>query len=589
MTTPITVPARSRAQLVAHGIEMNRGGIAVLSGVNLTVLPGSRVGIVGENGQGKTTLIQILAGSLAPDSGSVRRIGTLGTADQEMPINDGRTVGDLIDAELADARAAIVALDEAAAALALGGHGTDRAYSRALADAELLDAWDADRRVDVALNALHAETNRSRPLAEMSVGQRYRVRLACLLGANHDFLLLDEPTNHLDRSGLDFLTTKLNESAGCVILVSHDRALLSDVATVILDLDPTRDGKPRLYGGGYAGYLSGRRTERARWEVEYERQQIEFALLTEELETAQGRLETSWRPDKGTGKHQRATRAPALVRQVNRRIEALENREITTPEPPLKFAMPWLPDFASEPAVLARIADRPRTPEAHSDAPRDEEILVSAIDVTVDGRLPVPVTGTIEAGSRLVVSGPNGAGKSTLLAVLAGLVEPTSGSVRVEKSVRIELLAQESAVLAASTPGRAYDDRLSELLSRGLIDEDHFVSFESLGLLNAFDTVKRISDLSIGQQRRLDLALALAAQPHLLLLDEPTNHLSISLVEDLTEALGTTPAAVVVATHDRQMRRDLSQWPHLELAASTNSVRLTGERAKDNNHEKQRL
>src|SRR5699024_6745466 len=121
----------------------------------------------------------------------------------------------------------------------------------ALEKAEALEAWDAERRAQLALDALEAETNHAVLLSTLSVGQRYRVRLACLLGGAHDFLLLDEPTNHLDGGGLEFLTASLRERNGGVVLVSHDRALLADVAESVLSLDPTPDGRPRLYGDGY--------------------------------------------------------------------------------------------------------------------------------------------------------------------------------------------------------------------------------------------------------------------------------------------------------------------------------------------------
>ncbi|WP_328468054.1 ATP-binding cassette domain-containing protein [Actinoplanes sp. NBC_00393] len=536
MSVSITLPARARAQLVATQLRVVRGGRTVLDGVDLAVSAGMRCGVIGENGRGKTTLLQVLSGVLTPDSGAVQRLGTIGVAEQEMASAGGETVGDTIDTELADVRAALRALNEAALALsgeqpgadevapALSGGrpGADEAYARALEVAELLDAWDADRRVDLALESLGAVTDRQRPLRTLSVGQRYRVRLACLLGANHDFLLLDEPTNHLDAAGLDFLTARLREHPGGIVVVSHDRALLADVATTILDLDPSRDGRPAVYGGGYAGYQDGRAAALARWEQEYERQQAEHARLTQDLSAAQDRLVTGWRPDKGTGKHKRATRAPGLVRSVHRRRDDLERHAVTAPAPPLRFRMPELP---ARPGVL-----------------------LSAAEVTVDGRLRKPVSLAVESGSRLVVTGPNGSGKSTLLAVLAGLQETSSGVVRGAPGVRIGLLSQESPERAAQSP---------PWVTEAVAD---------LGLLPAADRGRPVPELSTGQQRRLDLAMLLASRPHVLLLDEPTNHLSIALVDELTEALRVTPAAVVVATHDRQMRRDVSGWPELTLA-----------------------
>jgi macrolide transport system ATP-binding/permease protein len=378
------------------------------------------------------------------------------------------------------------------------------------------------------------------PLAQLSVGQRYRVRLACLLGAERDLLLLDEPTNHLDADGLAHLTARLREHSGGVVLVSHDRALLADVVTAVLDLDPSRDGRPRLYGGGYAGYRDGRRAERARWAGEYEAQQTERQRLDADLAAAQDRLTTGWRPDKGTGKHTRATRAPALVRAVHRRQEDLAAHAVAVPEPPLRPAVPELP-------VLPGSA------------------LLSAVDVGVAGRLRHPVAVTLHSGDRLLVTGPNGAGKSTLLAVLAGLLVPTTGTVHRAGPARVALLGQESPAAGRRSAGSVYAAAQARLVSTGRLGPDEVVPLDALGLLDTADAGRPVGELSLGQQRRLDLAMVLGARPHVLLLDEPTNHLSIGLVDELTEALHATGAAVVLATHDRRLLRDVAHWPRRHL------------------------
>jgi macrolide transport system ATP-binding/permease protein len=531
------VRARSRAQLVAASVHVERGGRPVLVDVSVSVSAGTRLGVVGENGRGKSTLLHVLAGTLRPDSGTVSRIGSIGVAEQELAAGDARTVGELIDVELADARAALQALDEAAAAMAAEVEGADDEYAAALDAATALDAWDADRRVDLALDALGAVRDRSRALAQMSVGERYRVRLACLLGAQHDFLLLDEPTNHLDEHGLDFLTAALRDHPGGVVLVSHDRVLLADVATKILDLDPSIDERPRVYGDGYEGYRAGRSAAMARWEQDYDQHLAEEARLADDLSAAQNRLRSSWRPPKGTGKHQRATRAPSLVRAVNRRIDDLADHAVSRPMAPLRFHMPEL-------ATLSGVT------------------LVRAEEVAVDGRLTGPVTVALESGDRLLITGPNGAGKSTLLAVLAGQLEADQGSVRVAANARIGFVAQETPSADRRRVHDIYEARMHQLRHLGL---DATVPLRSLGLLSAADTARPLAELSMGQQRRLDLALALAGRPHALLLDEPTNHLSIALVDELTEALDATAAAVVVVTHDRQLRRDLGHWPELVI------------------------
>lgn len=543
MLTPThRLPARHRAQLLASDVCVMRGITPVLDHVDLVVTPSSRIAIVGENGTGKTTLLHVLAGLLQPDNGSVQRTGTLSLAEQEMDVADSRTVGQAVADAIAEPLAALADLDAASLALADETDTAADAYAAALERAELLDAWDAERRVQVALEALHAETDMSQPLAALSVGQRYRVRLACLLGADDDFLLLDEPTNHLDRSGLEYLTERLRTRTGGVVVVSHDRALLGDLAETVVDLDPTPDGRPRVYGNGYAGYREGRAAERERWEQEYERQQSELARLQDSLSAAQNRLVSGWRPDKGTNKHGRATRAGGLVQSVHRRQEALEAHAVTVPEPPQVFRFPEL-------------------------SARSGAALLSVDDVSVTGRLLGPVSFGLSRRGRLVVTGTNGAGKSTLLAVAAGELTPDTGAVRTSKGTRLGFLRQETALPPDRRASDVFARHVDALVAAGVLRAAEPIGMSQLGLLRPREASKRVGELSMGQQRRLDLALVLAARPHVLLLDEPTNHLSIALVDELTEALGATQAAVVVSSHDRQLLRDVDEWPRLDLTA----------------------
>ncbi len=538
-TSPVA-PARSRAQILVSDVSIMRGATPGLTGIDLVVTPASRIAVVGENGRGKSTLLHVLEGTLMPDQGQVSRIGTLGIAEQEMSTADERTVGEVVAEALAEALAALQELEAASIALAEGHSGSQERYAAALQRAEILDAWDAERRIRVALDALDAESDWSRRLSELSVGQRYRVRLACLIGSHEDFLLLDEPTNHLDRAGLEFMTDQLKARQGGVVVVSHDRALLADIAITTIDLDPTPDERPRVYGGGYEGYRAGRRAERERWEQEFSRQQAERVRLHEDLSAAQNRLVTGWRPDKGTGKHQRATRAGGLVQSVRRRQEALERHAITMPEPPqaLRF-----PEFSV----------------------RAGATFITAENVRVEGRLPCPVSLRVEGHTRLLVTGPNGAGKSTLLSVLAGELSPSIGQVHRSPNARVVLLRQESNLPLDLRADEVYTSHLGTLVEAGELASSQAVGLSSLGLLRPREASKRVGELSMGQRRRLDLALALGSQPHVLLLDEPSNHLSIALVDELTDALKATSAAVVLSTHDRQLLRDLDDWPQIVL------------------------
>ena len=514
-TSPAALSAAGTAHLRTRGLRLARGGRIVLDAVDLTLAPGDRLAVVGENGRGKTTLLDALAGRLEPDAGTIERHGSLGLVEQELPttVEDGtqeRTIGDLLDLLLARPLAAMSALDEAAEGLAEDSPAAAERYDRALAEATALDAWDAPRRLQVALEEVGALTERTRPLSTLSVGQRYRVRLAGVIAARDEIWLLDEPTNHLDARGLAHLTGAIREHPGAVAVVSHDRALLADVATAFLDLDPTQDSRPLQVGGGIEAWQEARRRTRIAWEDAYRAQQEERQHLAAAADHARSRLSTGWKPDKGTGKHQRQSHAPGIVRAVSRRQEELAAHRIDVPPPPPALSLPSAQTPAGRP-------------------------LLRADAVQIPGRL-TETTLRIEGGDRLLVLGRNGAGKTTLLRVLAGQLAPATGAVRVLGGARIGLLAQEARERGRAEPG-------------------------DLGAEAPAGSHRG----SPGERRRRELGALFGSRPDLLLLDEPTNHLGIGGVDDLLAALEETGSAVVLATHDRSVMRALSHWPRLEL------------------------
>ncbi|WP_202865321.1 ABC-F family ATP-binding cassette domain-containing protein [Ornithinimicrobium sufpigmenti] len=538
------IPAGAAAHIRADGVHVTLGDRRVLSDVDLVLSARSRLAIVGENGRGKTTLLRVLAGLTAPDAGTVSRTGTLAVVEQTLAVSGDETVGSIVQSTIADSLEALRRLERATHALARQRPGADEQYAEALAVATTVDAWDAERRVDVALAGLGACTDRHRLLSSLSVGQRYRVRLACVLGSAPDLLLLDEPTNHLDAAALAFLTERLRSHRGGLALVTHDRALLRDVATSFLDLDPSQDGRPRLSAGGYDAWVQGRKRDRARWEQDHADQLAERARLVQAAEDARGRLHSGWRPEKGHGKHQRATRAAGVVQALNRREELLEAHVITVPEPPLTL---HLPETVTSPGRPVLTCDR----------------------VTVAGRFRTPTSFSVVGGDRLVVTGANGSGKSTLLALLAGQLTPTEGQVRTHPTARIAFLSQEVPPWPPEIPAYLLlEQRRTRSTRHGDTGEAGASTPAASGLLDSHSLRTPVSHLSQGQQRRLHLALCLAERPDLLLLDEPTNHLSAALVDDLTAALHQTRSAVIVATHDRQLLADLSAWPTVHLGDS---------------------
>ncbi|PFG36800.1 macrolide transport system ATP-binding/permease protein [Flavimobilis soli] len=537
------------AMLVASDLSKSYEDRTVLAHVDLAVDPGHRVGLVGENGVGKSTLLRLIAGVEDPDSGSVDRPVRLGYLHQEAPYRHDAVVGDVIDAALADVRALTAELEAAAAAVdAAPDDARDAAaarYAAVLVRAEAADVWGADVRVARTLAGLDvADLGRDRRIAFMSGGQRTRLGLAALLIRQPEALVLDEPTNHLDDGAAEFLADALRALPGAVLFASHDRVFLQEVATEIVDLDPTREATAAgrtattWYGGGYRDYLTAKAKERRAWQAQYEAEQEELATLRESVRvrarqvgheremTDRNKMAYGKRGDRVEGQVSRR------VRNARTRLETLEAEQVPRPPVPLRFTPP---------------SGRALKPGPDGEAP----VVLEVRRGVVQGRLDLLAAGQgrlrVRAGDRLLVTGTNGAGKSTLLHVLAGDIPLTSGSLHRADGVEVALLEQDLHLA-----GEKRSPRELLTLMAGARASDRVRDF---GLVAARDLNRRIGDLSVGQRRRVVLAMIVMHSPHVLLLDEPTNHLSLTLAEELMEALEGWPGAVVVASHDRWLRR----------------------------------
>ncbi|MEV4534429.1 ABC-F family ATP-binding cassette domain-containing protein [Asanoa sp. NPDC049518] len=527
--------------LLAHDLVRTLGVRRVLDGVSLTVAPGQRIGLIGENGTGKSTLLRLLAGTDEPDAGFVTRPPELGFLHQELPFDPSSTIDDVLDDALREARTQLAELDRVSEALAETPEDADllAAYGARLDRAQAGDAWDADRRAKLMLAGLGLGTvPPSRTLASLSGGQRGRVALAALLVRRPTALLLDEPTNHLDDAAAAFLEEQLRDLPGVVVVASHDRAFLDAVCTDVVDLDPAVDG-PTRYGGTYTDYQAAKRAERERWQRRYAEEQEELAALRGSVAMTAREVapDRAPRDNEKMGYGHRAGRVQSQisrrVRNAARRLDQLEREQVAPPPEPLRLRVRSVAGSA------------------------EDGILVSLRNVRVPGRLMLDEL-EVPATDRLLVTGPNGTGKSTLLAVLAGRLDAV-GEVRRRRDLRVALLAQDTAF---DRPGRTARETYEAVLGPERADS---VPLLSLGLLAAADLDRPVAQLSVGQRRRLALALLVADPPELLLLDEPTNHLSPRLCDELEDALGTGPGAVVVASHDRWLR---ARWPGRELRLS---------------------
>lgn len=383
--------------------------------------------------------------------------------------------------------------------------------------------------------------------------------LASLLLSAPEVLLLDEPTNHLDDHGVDFLSSVVSNWHGPVLIASHDRAFLDQTVVSLLDLDPA----PRPYAlgeasddlatmgvtrftGTYSDYAQFKQDARQRWQQQHEEEQAELHRLRAAVDHNQVVGHTDWKPRteiRMAQKYYADRNAKVVARRVNdarARLAALEQRQIVSP--PSKLSFRGL-DAASD----------TRT-RCHAD-----ELLIQANQVAVENRLD-PTTLTITATDRVLVTGPNGVGKSTLLNVLAGQLQPDRGHVTHRQGVNIGLLYQESYFPNAfgKTAQTVYGDAVGTAVAET-------VPLSTFDLLHPRDQNRPVEALSIGQQRRLALAIILASPPEVLLLDEPTNHLSLMLVTELEDSIEDYPGAVVVVSHYRWLR---NRWQNRTMHLS---------------------
>ena len=565
------------SHLRIDGVSFSFADRRVLTDVSFVAPAGDRVGLIGENGSGKSTLLRVIAGVLTPTAGTVtaHAPGTgqpvIGLLHQEAPFTAASSISESLETAVAPARCAAHAVRDLGTALAQDpeDQSTSDAFSRALETAERLGAWEVDARMSTMMSGLGlGDIDRTRPAGALSGGQRARLALVRLLLSAPDVLLLDEPTNHLDDAATAYLVSVLTAWRGPLLMASHDRAFLDETATSLLDLDPSpiphavagplvQDGTGTGIGvtrftGSYSDYLTVRTEAEQRWERQFSHEQAALSRLRASVRDQQTVGHADWKPRtevRGAQKFYADRNAKVVSRRVNdarARLEAREAEQIRRPPAHLEFGGLTA---AGDLRVNGRV-----------------EPVITVTDVAVQDRL-APLSLSISRGEKWLITGPNGAGKSTLLNVLAGCLPPTTGQVTRSADDRVEVLAQETALPdpRGRGAGRTVREVYADIVGT---DRAEHVPLSTFGLLAGRDHSRPVSELSVGQQRRLALAVLLADPPAVLLLDEPTNHFSLNLVTALEEALVEYPGTVVITSHDRWLRRG---WAgrHLELTAPT--------------------
>ena len=502
-----------------NAVRKSFGSRTVLDGLDFAIEPGARVGVVGSNGSGKSTMLKLIAGLEEPDAGtSVRRRGIVVSFLPQHPLGDGRNALETVraarpDLDELDRDLHRVAEQLAAPELAADLDRMARVLRR---QEELVERWEAaggpsiDGRARAMLLDLGiAEDDLTLPTSALSGGQRKLIALAACLGQDPDVLLLDEPEAHLDAVGRSLLERLLASFDGAAVAVSHDRYLLDETVSLIAELDR---GRIRIWPGNYSAYTLARELELNRRQQQFVTQQKEIERLEEAIRRF--KLWASWVPDQRHIKQARNKQ-----RQIDRmeKIErpVLERRRIALRLHPHRRGGQRVFELRG---VAVEFGD---------------DVVLAGVDLTV------------VHGERVGFVGANGAGKSVLLKTVVGELEPTEGEVWVGPSIGIGYLAQDQETLdPESSPLETV--RLAHRCAEG----------EAVALLMKFlfpyEQVRRANKLlSGGERTRLQLLLLMLQQPNLLVLDEPTNHLDIDSVEALESALDEFEGTVCVISHDR--------------------------------------
>ena len=538
------------ASLHARNVSLALGSRHLLVDVTLALDPGHRVGLVGPNGVGKSTLLRVLAGLRRPDAGTVSLApptATVGYLDQE-PERGEETVLAYVER-----RTGVVGahadLHSATAALAAGSDNADHTYSLALDRWMALGAADLDVRIGETWAELGLDDRLlQQPMSSLSGGEAARVGLAALMLARFDVMLLDEPTNDLDLDSLDRLEQFVVGVQGAIALVSHDREFLRRVVTDVAELDEFTHGLT-TFTGGYDAFLRERELARQHaWEAweEYDAKKSSMAQRAQrEREWAtQGLSRAKKRPDDNDKniKAFKINQTEQLAARAARTERAMRRMEVV--EQPRE---PW--------DLRMTIATAPRS-----------GALVAALDDAVVDRGTFrlgPVDLEIGYGERVVIVGRNGSGKTTLLNALLGDIELTSGTQRIGPSVRVGRLEQARTQLARVSNGQSTTLGAFQTAT-GLTVSDARTLLAKFGI-GAGHVHRSVESLSPGERTRLVLALFTAIGSNCLVLDEPTNHLDLPAIEQIEQAVDSFPGTLLLVSHDRVLLEHVRRTRTIEV------------------------
>jgi sulfate-transporting ATPase len=494
-----------------ENLSKSYGKKEVLRNIWLSFYPGAKIGVIGGNGSGKSTLLRIMAGLDTDYVGTARPAPgiSIGYLPQEPVLDAAVDVRGNVEQAVAPVRMLLTRFDEIAARL---GEGPDADEMEALLDEqarvqdaiEAAEGWDLDRRIEIAMDAMRLPPGDA-AVETLSGGERRRVALCKILLERHDILLLDEPTNHLDAESVAWLERHLSEHPGTVILVTHDRYFLDNVAKWILELDRGR-GIP--WEGNYSSWLE---QKQARLAQEEKQESARRKQLARELEWV--RMSPRARVAKNRARLQR--------------YEQLAAQETERREESIVLQIPPGPHLGSLVVEAEQVA------KGYGDRLLFEELTF---------RLP--------PGGIVGVIGPNGAGKTTLFRLIVGQEKPDRGILRVGESVVVSYVDQNrDALRPENTIFQEITDGQDPIVlgKRKVPARAYVAAFNFKGP----DQEKKVGNLSGGERNRVHLAKLLKSGGNLLLLDEPTNDLDVDMLRALEEALLDFGGCAVVISHDR--------------------------------------
>jgi len=502
-------------QISVGGAGVDFGATTLFRDITFTVGAGERWGIVGRNGTGKTTLFRLITGALEPTHGTVTRQSglTISLLGQHRDYGEAATVWEAAAGPFADLLALERSLAEQAQALAtthdeaaLGRYGRD------LERFEREGGYTVAPRVDAVLQGLgfDAAQARTRPLEQLSGGERGRVGLARQLVAPSDVLLLDEPTNHLDLETTRWLEQYLQETDRTVILVSHDRAFLAAVVDHVLHFE---GDSASAYAGSYESFVQQRQERRLTQQRAFDKQQKVIASQADYI----ARNIAGQNSKQAKGRRKLLERLPRLSAPVG-----------------------------AEGTMALRLEV--------SERGGDQVAVAEHLSIAVGDRVLIDdFTGRIMRGDRLGIIGPNGSGKSTLLKTLVGERAPDDGELRVGNSIRVAYYDQQLAQVPLEETLYDAIHNLRPQWERRLI-QGHLGRFGFSG----DEVQRRAATLSGGERARVALAMLMLTRANLLVLDEPTNHLDVETIEVLEDAIEGYEGTVILVSHDRAMLRALA-------------------------------